>query len=49
MQYRMHPSIRAFPSDYFYGGLLKDGPNVLGTHFTCFSLVQKYKCYKYNG
>ncbi len=24
-QYRMHPLIRAFPSDYFYRGLLNDG------------------------
>jgi len=27
-QYRMHPIIRKFPSVAFYGGLLKDGPNV---------------------
>lgn len=27
-QYRMHPSIREFPSTNFYGGNLKDGPNV---------------------
>jgi superfamily I DNA and/or RNA helicase len=25
----MHPSIRAFPSDKFYGGMLKDGPSNL--------------------
>lgn len=28
-QYRMHPSIRAFPDKHFYQGRLKDGPNVL--------------------
>ena len=28
-QYRMHPIIREFPSTNFYGGSLKDGPNVL--------------------
>lgn len=28
-QYRMHPAIREFPSLNFYGGNLKDGPNVL--------------------
>ncbi|KAL4448164.1 hypothetical protein ABPG75_005383 [Micractinium tetrahymenae] len=27
-QYRMHPTIREFPSTNFYGGNLKDGPNV---------------------
>ena len=27
-QYRMHPCIRQFPSEYFYNGVLKDGPNV---------------------
>lgn len=27
-QYRMHPDIREFPSLNFYGGNLKDGPNV---------------------
>ena len=27
-QYRMHPMIREFPSEYFYNGVLKDGPNV---------------------
>lgn len=32
-QYRMHPAIREFPSEYFYSGVLKDGPNVsLATH-----------------
>ena len=25
VQYRMHPAIRQFPSDYFYGGRLEDG------------------------
>uniref|UniRef100_A0A7S3QDL7 WW domain-containing protein n=1 Tax=Chaetoceros debilis TaxID=122233 RepID=A0A7S3QDL7_9STRA len=29
-QYRMHPQISQFPRNIFYGGLLKDGPNVLG-------------------
>lgn len=28
-QYRMHPIIREYPSLNFYGGSLKDGPNVL--------------------
>ncbi|KAI7846383.1 hypothetical protein COHA_000094 [Chlorella ohadii] len=27
-QYRMHPTIREFPSTNFYGGHLKDGPSV---------------------
>ncbi|PSC70977.1 putative helicase MAGATAMA 3 [Micractinium conductrix] len=27
-QYRMHPAIREFPSTNFYGGSLKDGPNI---------------------
>ena len=27
-QYRMHPMISHFPRTIFYGGLLKDGPNV---------------------
>ncbi|KAL4853029.1 putative helicase MAGATAMA 3 [Chlorella vulgaris] len=27
-QYRMHPTIREFPSNNFYGGGLKDGPRV---------------------
>ena len=30
VQYRMHQSIREFPSAYFYGGGLRDGPNVQG-------------------
>jgi senataxin len=25
VQYRMHPLIREFPSNYFYGGKLEDG------------------------
>ena len=25
IQYRMHPTIRQFPSNYFYGSLLEDG------------------------
>ena len=29
LQYRMHPDISAFPSSYFYGGRLANGPNVL--------------------
>lgn len=28
LQYRMHPTIREFPSTNFYGGHLKDGPSV---------------------
>lgn len=28
VQYRMHPKISRFPSFTFYGGQLKDGPNV---------------------
>lgn len=28
LQYRMHPTIREFPSTNFYGGNLKDGPSV---------------------
>ncbi|XP_068677064.1 3'-5' exoribonuclease HELZ2-like isoform X1 [Montipora foliosa] len=28
MQYRMHPSIREFPSQHFYGGLLKDSSHL---------------------
>lgn len=32
MQYRMHPAIRKFPSDYFYGGRLEDG---WGTSLAC--------------
>jgi senataxin len=29
VQYRMHPFLRDFPSKQFYGGLLKDGGNVV--------------------
>ncbi|KAH8959030.1 hypothetical protein BDL97_06G059600 [Sphagnum fallax] len=29
VQYRMHPSISAFPNHQFYGGLVQDGANVL--------------------
>eukprot|EP00553_Chaetoceros_curvisetus_P003824 CAMPEP_0204613926 /NCGR_PEP_ID=MMETSP0717-20131115/1825_1 /ASSEMBLY_ACC=CAM_ASM_000666 /TAXON_ID=230516 /ORGANISM="Chaetoceros curvisetus" /LENGTH=355 /DNA_ID=CAMNT_0051626507 /DNA_START=26 /DNA_END=1093 /DNA_ORIENTATION=- len=29
-QYRMHPQISKFPRNIFYGGYLKDGPNVKG-------------------
>lgn len=29
LQYRMHPDISAFPSSYFYGGKLANGPNVM--------------------
>ena len=29
VQYRMHPSIRAFPSTAYYGGALEDAPSVL--------------------
>ena len=29
LQYRMHPDISAFPSSYFYGGRLANGPNVM--------------------
>ena len=29
LQYRMHPDISSFPSSYFYGGKLADGPNVM--------------------
>lgn len=28
LQYRMHPDISVFPSSYFYGGRLANGPNV---------------------
>ncbi|CAK7338866.1 unnamed protein product [Dovyalis caffra] len=28
MQYRMHPSISLFPNEQFYGGLIRDAPNV---------------------
>nr|XP_011460486.1 PREDICTED: probable helicase MAGATAMA 3 isoform X1 [Fragaria vesca subsp. vesca] len=28
MQYRMHPEIRKFPSEKFYGSSLEDGPNI---------------------
>ncbi|KAK9824183.1 hypothetical protein WJX72_008399 [[Myrmecia] bisecta] len=28
VQYRMHPAIREFPSNHFYGGRLEDGANV---------------------
>ena len=30
-QYRMHPSISAFPSQTFYGGRLKDAASLDGT------------------
>jgi hypothetical protein len=29
VQYRMHPSIRRFPSSFFYDGTLRDGPNIV--------------------
>jgi senataxin len=29
VQYRMHPEIRVFPSDYFYQGLLRDSPQIV--------------------
>jgi hypothetical protein len=29
-QYRMHPSISAWPASYFYKGKLIDGPSVKG-------------------
>jgi hypothetical protein len=28
IQFRMHPAIRAFPSQRFYGGLLTDSPHI---------------------
>lgn len=33
-QYRMHPSISAFPRKHFYGSLLKDGTNVSEASYT---------------
>ena len=33
-QYRMHPSIRLFPSLHFYGNNLIDGPNVISDSYT---------------
>ena len=30
VQYRMHPEIRRFPSQHFYGNLLEDAPSVSG-------------------
>ncbi|CAI5724085.1 unnamed protein product [Hyaloperonospora brassicae] len=29
VQYRMHPFLREFPSERFYGGMLTDGPSVM--------------------
>mmetsp|Transcript_46408 Transcript_46408/g.148216 ORF Transcript_46408/g.148216 Transcript_46408/m.148216 type:complete len:720 (-) Transcript_46408:19-2178(-) len=37
VQYRMHPLIRQWPSDTFYGGSLQDGPQcTTDRHFTAF-------------
>ena len=32
-QYRMHPGISEFPRKIFYGGYLKDGPNVINEEY----------------
>ena len=34
VQYRMHPQIRQFPSAYFYGNALEDGPDIKNDSFT---------------
>ncbi len=41
-QYRMHPGISEFPRKIFYGGYLKDGPNVQDSKFgePLFSSIQ---------
>lgn len=33
-QYRMHPELSQYPSSAFYGGALKDGPNVIDINRT---------------
>lgn len=50
-QYRMHPAISAWPSEYFYSGQLKDAPAVLNTARTapfhqtpCFPPLAFFDC-----
>ena len=54
VQYRMAPAIRAFPSDYFYGGKLVDGASVRerpppGHHGACGGLLGPFRFFDVAG
>ena len=54
IQYRMHPQIRTFPSDYFYQGRLVDGISVLRAPPAAFyrspsGLLQPYRVFDVEG
>jgi senataxin len=48
-QYRMHPQISKFPRHIFYGGYLKDGPNVCDESYgnpLCQRLRRTFPCFQ---